>query len=529
MNFRFSLLIIFGVIINANVLYANECSSVQFSNNLKEEQVVELVAVDAQLLDFVNNYNFHKARRIDKGTYSHYFKPGNYSLLLRVWDRNFFRTIFNIDKSNLVLKYKQGLRAYSENRLKGNLHSKNSKYLKNERIINQFIKEIPVEISIGANKSYQYTLKTENENYGFTQTITSRENCQNESAEIFEKEALKQKYVQELPSYLQNKLYELVDKISLHQQSEYGTPNNVIPMGELQIFGAVFNPKIDNNKGVQVLSVFPGSLANKVGLVSGDIVKKVGGSTLSLNSANNTQHITDYIGSVEKGDEFSFNVLRDGKEVALEHTFVPLVVPQSTILIETKKLSHKNSLVKNSPLPELLQFEYDLLLLKLSEQWSDDLEDNNIELISDPFVARKYGIIGKLTDKSLSASLLVTRIENHSTAHAMGIKVGDKIQTINEAPIEHLARPFSRAISKLENGQLHKVKLMREDQLITLSGNAMFREYQQIKIKLLSVTKMASLNYRSKKLRGPHRFTHNSSSGTLHSSPPDHYGGTKNQ
>lgn len=433
---------------------ATECASVKFLNDMNGEQVVELAAVDAELLDFVDRYSEHRAKKVNDGSYQHYFEPGNYSLLLRVWDRNFFKTISHIDKSALVLNYKRGIEAYNENRLGGNLPRKNTKYLKNEAIISQFIKEVPIELTVEKNKSYSINLKVTGETFEFEQPVVSDASCDSGTSELHSKSEIETKFVSDLTPYLQYRLENLVDKLAKYQSNQAGVATSIVPMGNFGYFGAVLGEVDGEQKGVQVLSVLPYSLASYTGFASGDILVEIGGGSVELDSQAAKLQLNSYLVEQVNGDDVEFTVLRNGQELALEHEYESLYVPQSTYTIQSNVDAARKAVTKNTPLPTELQFEYDLMLMELNEHFADELEDNNLELIGSSFVSKKYGIKGRLKNKSVTSPIEVTEVTKGSTADLIGLQVGDEVHKINGLTIEHRARPFFNAVSKLENGLL---------------------------------------------------------------------------
>ena len=88
MNIRSKFLCIFSVVAIASLpATANECSSVTFVNDIHSNKVVELLAVDA---NFIETLIDEKQQAFEGTTLPYYFKAGEYSLLVRVWDRNFY-------------------------------------------------------------------------------------------------------------------------------------------------------------------------------------------------------------------------------------------------------------------------------------------------------------------------------------------------------------------------------------------------------------------------------------------------------
>jgi len=502
MNFQSNILFcILGALLTTTAI-AKQCSTVAFEGT--SSSMVELFAVDANPVNRVDKYTENQARKLLSGSYQYYFKPGDYSLLLRVWDRSFFKDVnLNTGSKN---KNRLALKAYAENYFQ-TLHSKNPQYKKNEQILSDVIKEVIIDISVAEDNSYQIALNGENGQFLMSENGVELENCADQSIQVFDNYSSINKKVSDLPPALAFRVNEIMDSLDNYFDKQQLIAKNSIPAGVYQYFGAVLSNEPSSTEGYQVISVHPYSLAYKMGLVSGDRIAVLGDEKVSGNHKNSNRELSEYLAEIQPNEAIQLKVNRENQSIKLSHRFITPMIPQSSYLIGEKEHGTNSFITQNMAVPSKLSFEYDQILLELSHHYQIQLLTNNVELIGDSSVSKKYGLKGKLISYNEKSMLQVTDVAPKSTAAKLGIEVDDVIKSIHGHSIKNKSRPFALAINELKEDEQHSVVVIRDNKVITLNGAYTFHYSPAFNLKLISNTKVRELNSKLKRPRRFARFT----------------------
>lgn len=504
MNILFKYFIFFALV---SSLYtnANECSSIIFEGDVDNNYVVELFAVNTKIVDHVDNYTKHQARSIVNEEYAHYFQKGDYSLLLRVWDKSFFKIINSIKTTNHKIrtkKFKQAIRAFYANRY-GKIHSGSQKYKQNENILSQFLHEIPVEVSLESNSAYKITLSKLNEGYTFSESQKKQSQCPNDNIDLFSTESTLQINANLLPDTLQLKLNNLMGNLGEFYEMQDRPSKNIVKAGAYQYFGAVLSNELTKDGYYKVLAVHPYSLADKMGLIAGDLILSMGEIKKKKLPEHPNDSLTQYLASNKHNQFIDLKVARINQVLNLRHPYSTTLIPQSSYSIGDSIKGNENVITKSQNIPKALAFEYDQTILEISKFYAEKLHDSNIEIVGTPTFTKQYGMKGKVITKTNIIGMLITEVLPNTTASQIGIKAGDLIHRINDIKMNDKSRPFAQVIANLSNEQAHKVLITREGKLLTLEGKTAFAQQQAFKLKLLSLNMMKKL---TKKRKAPRRF-----------------------
>jgi Do/DeqQ family serine protease len=171
--------------------------------------------------------------------------------------------------------------------------------------------------------------------------------------------------------------------------------------------------KVKDKEGVLVGQVYPGTGAEKAGLISGDIIKSLDDKTVK-----NVNELVKEIQKKKVGQKIKLNLIRDGKPMTLE--------------------------VTTTAMPEKAE------LTKEKEEEEEKLGAKVQQLT--PQLAAQYRTSG------IKQGVVVLSVEDGSIADEIGLREGDVILEINRKKIENL-KDYEKAIKEanLEKGILFHI------------------------------------------------------------------------
>ena len=164
---------------------------------------------------------------------------------------------------------------------------------------------------------------------------------------------------------------------------------------------------LGDSGGVLVLSVVPGSPAQKAGVLEGDVVTAAGGQHVE-----NSLGLRSVVGSSKPGTPMPFEIIRDGKAMKLTVTLAGA---------SDEELA-KGSGGRSTPAPDN----------KKVEPASDVVPGATLQEVSQPLRDR-FKIPADV------AGLVVTKVEKDGPAATSGLAEGDVIISINSQPVKTLA------------------------------------------------------------------------------------------
>ena len=172
--------------------------------------------------------------------------------------------------------------------------------------------------------------------------------------------------------------------------------------------------KVKEKEGVLVGQVFPGTGAEKAGIVSGDIIKSV-----DEKPVKNVSELVKEILRKKVGQPVKLSIIREGKEMTMA--------------------------VTTSAQPDKLE------TARQKENGGEEKLGAHVQELT-PQVAARYGISG------VKNGVVITGVEDGSAAEEIGFQEGDVILEINRKKIESL-RDFERAMkdASLEKGILFHI------------------------------------------------------------------------
>jgi C-terminal processing protease CtpA/Prc len=154
-----------------------------------------------------------------------------------------------------------------------------------------------------------------------------------------------------LPNDLESRIYNFMEKIALNNYSTIKPLDiiqNITPLRLMGSFGLTFNHGTDYSQNeLQVLTVYPFSVANTLKLASGDVIVNLDNKVdiTAIDSPNNK--LQQYINSLNIGDKIKITVIRNNEKKLITGDYLPTILPES----------HYRIMPNPNPNPNLEQFE----------------------------------------------------------------------------------------------------------------------------------------------------------------------------
>ncbi|MCO4822744.1 MAG: hypothetical protein KC469_11800 [Flavobacteriaceae bacterium] len=473
---------------------ATKCSSVKFETELNSNKIVELLYVGTKKLN-KNNKSNNDAKEIFYGEKTHLFKPGNYSLLVRVWDKLFYESVFQKYIHNSFnmpfehdLKYRKAKIAFLENtNLAVSKKISYREFRKKEKFYVDYTQSIPLNVEIDNNSSYSFKLNENTKTFTTVIKAKTSSNCSSQN-KVFDNSQVFKKMTDDLPPTLEFRLKEIMDALDDFRNKHAISQHNLTYAKTYPYFGAILSNKNSQLKGYSVISVQPYSLAYKMGLLSGDTIISMGNNAIN-DLLNGNEALAKYLATIELNHKIEIDVQRSDKRITLSQKYVTTTVPLSIYSTDVKGEGKINTLTQKYEIPDLLEFEYEQILLALKNHYKRQLKKSNIEISREASLSKKYGIKGKVVELAGINTFRVTDVSSKSTAGNMGIKVNDMILSIAGSDINNKRLPFGKAINDLVEGQEHQVKLIRNNINIVLNGSFISHLRPAFSLKIVSPNK----------------------------------------
>jgi len=312
-------------------IFANECGTIIFSENEINNKT--------NILEMIGNNGMQvkkpkKFRDVANSTKSYHLEPGLHTLTVNQWVKKEFIT-----------------------------HNKN---IQRKRLIANPVEPIQrtILIDIEANQQYELTLGRSHNETVIVEKSTASKSC--ESSELLAAKLGQTKAVQAvLPIALENKLHLTMKKISAHNSN---IKHNIFDHSLNQYFGTILTKTFAlNNTALSVKSVLPFSFAAQLALKSGDSIVGLGGKKINVTDKSPSMVLNEYLSSIAYGKNIEIEVIRNNSNLSLNGTYIPVVLPDS--FYKLGEGNNKQTVISQSELPKQLKFEYDQLLLAISDHY----------------------------------------------------------------------------------------------------------------------------------------------------------------
>jgi len=440
-----SILVLLGAMVSS--ASASECSSLKFKQteingtdyvtriklNNGNLLASEVTKYDKALSMKTKRYGRigESEKRVVKGNKVYFLEEGQHYLTIELWKKTLFKRLFTTS-------------VYSEFSFRGR----------------RFIptKVSTVQLKIESDLAYELDVDIDGEVL-VTSTKSLCELKQNNLLSAVSNEGSEIESIKTLPDQLEKRL-----RVAMNKLFASGQPFGVIGSQVSQLFGAVRDNTYKGKEGeVRLLSVLPFSLAHNIGLLSGDVIVGYG------NKAYPT--LSNFLDSLEYKKKIEINVLRNDTVVELKMDYKPVVIPQ--VVYGTNENHLQNSLILGVELDDEIQFEFNQVVLEVTNFYLENNYSGNLTLIRHDSINKLFGLIGTLNKTTHSEySITVDEVLPYSAAHTLGLKVGDSISSVNNKKMNSRdLKHINRELRELKVGELYTVVIQRGENTITLTDN----------------------------------------------------------
>jgi hypothetical protein len=144
-----------------------------------------------------------------------------------------------------------------------------------------------------------------------------------------------------LPEYLKTKVNYFMAKLDNYSnENKINKEGVIVYQGETNQLGIITDKSYQGRQqNIKILTITPFSLANQLGLMSGDIIMQLGESK----HVGNLNLITQYIASLSKDEKISIKVERDLKEIMLFTPKKSLMYKKNIFSMTYKLIADTNS------------------------------------------------------------------------------------------------------------------------------------------------------------------------------------------
>lgn len=261
-----------------------------------------------------------------------------------------------------------------------------------------------------------------------------------------------------LPEHLERRL-----RVVMNKMLKNGPKSGLIMSKISNYFGAVQDNNYQGRKGdIRVLTVLPYSLAYNLGLLSGDVIVGYGDENYTT--------LAKFLASLKFKNKIEINILRNENLIKLEMEYHPVVIPQ--VLYGNNEKATQKDLITGVEFDAKLEFEFDQLLVEISDYYRKDNFKGKLNLVRDNTLSPLFGLTGTLEKASPSTyRIIVDHVHPTSAAEILGLKVGDKILSVNEKTMNTRdIKHINDILRNHQQGREYKVLLLRNGIETTLTG-----------------------------------------------------------
>ena len=425
---------------------AQSCATVNFKP-LKKNGETFLALISGHHEEAIDTSR-HKNEKL-VGRYNYIFAPGQHSVIVEQWPQKLYR------------------------RLKRKFHIKGK--TKSAEIPAQFV-------SLGIIKDHHYEIEQHEDQDGNLKLVVSSitpKLCQARASRLLStkvnsitKDTIKNSI---LPETLDYRLRRLMSKIATYHQNTLDAAStlNVVPVSLNGQIGTVIDDAyVNKGKALQVLSVMPYSLASNLGLASGDKITHLEGEKVTADDRTPNQQLVDYFSRLYIGQKVNISVSRNNQVKKLNGRYKPVVLPKIVYRLPEAGTDEpiQQPLINHEPLPDLLRYELNQLLVEISQYYmSDNQSQPYIKISKQQQSDTRVGLHGNRVQWQGKTGLNVSAVEDNSFAQSLGLREEDIIVQINNIELTeaNLASQLD-AITKLTAGDVLSLTVIRGTQHLVL-------------------------------------------------------------
>jgi len=435
----------FFLLILTNATQAEDCGEVRFSQELNNNLLLRLLAVDNQpvknKISYQNSFSNHKVLAGERVLH----------LVQEPIELYQNKELAKLHQSKpSTFKYKQLKRV--------------------QKLQPYYDKQLHHYLTVNVDKDETYSFSI---NDNKVVLISSKKAHCDDSGEIYGKKySLANLPITDLPKDLSDSLREFA-AIKLPRTTNIDNLNNG-HFNQVSIynhFGLVIDTNYGKHGGLRVISSLPNSLAFKIGLRTNDEILVVEGNEIESSDIKPLEQFTKLIKDINYYSTLDLEIIRDDIPKQLSYKIKPVVIPTNWLNSEKSIVASSGRKVSDSSLDEELY--YSTVILSLSEYLDKQYENKDrIKVIAKSIPITSIGISGKAL---VNEGLKITNISEQSVLKDSDLKVGDIIEYIG-ASREYIANKENllKYFSSMKNGDSFQLQVKRNDNPLVVTG-----QYQQ--------------------------------------------------
>jgi C-terminal processing protease CtpA/Prc len=431
---------------------AQQCATINFPLTERDgkEYVALIVGHNDEMVEKYDNKD-----EISTGQHNYYLAEGRHTLVIEQWP----------------------LSKYKKLRHNNRIH---------KRYLPVQIHSQVVQVNVIDNQHYQFEFFADEDNSTWVNLKTeASKDCVASKKKVFraKKENLdvSTSTIAVLPEPLEYRLRRMMTKVAVYQKnteknkSLTGMPlSNIIPTQFNQIIGTVIDENYSlDGKALKVLSVLPYSLANKLKLLSGDLITHLNDTKIQASDQSPNQQFSRYFSGLVVGEKIKITIVRDNKKQQLRGEYVPIISPEVTYQLSEDSLSHHSpqTLINNTQLSGQISLELDQLVLELNDYYNEQgLTQPFIQISRDQSFDRNIGLSGNKVFLNDEVGLAIENVDQDSFAEKFGLKQADVLVKINNIAItEANIAGLVKSLSQLRVGEKISLTINRVGEYLTLT------------------------------------------------------------
>ena len=441
----------------ANGSYAEQCGAVgaNITSIKGENYVFELIRDNGIVLSQKENYE------ASNGNFTYQLAPGWHTLSLFMWAK----------KDYLMIKKTRRRMKLSDLTQSSMIRLRNNKnWNKHTQFITPKLKELKLKIKDG----YKTIIGVDNTNENDILKVLSTDAyaCNKIGASLVYGEIdnqIQDKMNITLPKGIEYRLRKVMTDISKYHKNHNLKGFNVIPVHMERSFGIVLDSEYDKQPiSIKILAVNPNSMAQLVGLYSGDRIIEMGKNQITIDKNSPQIQLTEYIRRIPFNEKLYFKVIRNKEEVVLSHEFTPILSPE--INYSFGNMNKKIDIVNNLDIENELEFNLLFITKEIVDFYqAKGLTDKTINIYRSPTNDYIYGISAKESQTKNGFSLYIESVVTGSEAEMFGLKDGDEIVALNGMKMTaNGIALISKFISELKYNDSYSMLINRLDKSIEI-------------------------------------------------------------
>lgn len=274
-----------------------------------------------------------------------------------------------------------------------------------------------------------------------------------------------------------NNLQQLFFNISEQNPVYQNQLSSVSPAGFSADIGIIFNKFRMAHEGIEVLSVTPLSVANQLGLQSGDILLTINEQTLSGDFREKSNLFDAAVTKIDR--DVVLTLKRGERHLSLRSDLDELFIPKYQYSVNEEQ---PPVLVNYVPLMPASRYQLDHQISQIVTKYSELFpEAKNFKISIPASVESRLGVTG-VNDKQYNG-VKINFVADGSTAQQLGINVGDILLSINDIESINENNTSGEKHTLLVNKR-YQVSILRQNKPLEFVKDVFVKRLPQVELNI---------------------------------------------